>query len=415
MVTLVSCNQDSLQNSRGPSGVGAARILRQRPHSVPGLAFYIGAWNFRSRALAAKSVCLRFGIALWAALLAAPAAATEAQVVPELSHTPVSTAQSGQSLELVADLSHPQLLKRAVLLHRGPGEANFHEVPFRRGPDHYRAALGAESVRATGLSYAIELELPSGERIPGFASRAEPFDVQVQLSKEEADEKAALMRLNGHRSVTSLSGEWVTFGKTKAAVLPAEFGAAPMSVSRDDDYYRLEASYTYRPLRTVNEFGVRLGLVRGSSPQDATLAGTDLDVGLNYAAPWLRLRLSDSVYATGHLVTGVTEVDFSLGIGAQLTLGDPYGASLGVGFETIEGFGSRFFTRVNILVSEGLVLSPIIEATDMPNAGTYGVRLLAELGFQLTPQFKLAVLGGYQARNAVSGGPSLGTTASLSF
>lgn len=352
---------------------------------------------------------------MWAALVTLPSVTAKAQVLPELEHTPVSTARSGQPLELVAELSHPELVKRAVLLHRGPGEASFHEVAFRRGPDHYRAALGSESVRATGLSYAIELELPSGERIPGFASRAEPFDVQVQLSKEEADEKAALLRLNGQRSVTSLSGEWVTFGKTAADVFPAELGAAPTRVSRDDDYYRLEASYTYRPLRTVNEFGVRLGLVRGSSPQDATLTDTDLDVGLNYAAPWLRLRLDDWVYATGHLVTGVTEVDFSLGIGGQLTLGDPYGASLSAGFETIEGFGSRFFTRVNIVVSEGLLLSPIIEATDMPNAGRYGVRLLAELGFQLTPAFKLAVLGGYQARNAISGGPSLGTTASLSF
>ena len=49
---LAPCNHDSLQNSRGPSGVGAARILRQRPHSVKGLAFYIYAWNSRSRALA---------------------------------------------------------------------------------------------------------------------------------------------------------------------------------------------------------------------------------------------------------------------------------------------------------------------------------------------------------------------------
>lgn len=361
-----------------------------------------------------KSVPWGVALALGVALSAAPVSAAEPEVLPELQHTPVSTARASQPLELALELTHPELLRRAVLLHRSPGEANFHEVPFQRGREHYRAALGAESVRAAGLRYAIELELENGQRLPGFASRAEPFDVQVQLSKEEADEKSALMRLNGHRSAATLSAEWVTFGKTRVALV-AEPDAAPVSVSQDDDYYRLEASYTYRPLRTVNEFGVRLGLVRGSAAANASLPDADLDVGLNYAAPWLRLRIDDVVYATGHIVTGVTEVDFSLGVGLQLTLGDPYGANLSVGFEAIEGFGSRFFTRVNIVVVEGLVLAPIIEATDMPNAGHYGVRLLSELGFQVTPELRIAVLGGYQARNAVSGGPSLGTTASVSF
>jgi hypothetical protein len=41
--------------------------------------------------------------------------------------------------------------------------------------------------------------------------------------------------------------------------------------------------------------------------------------------------------------------------------------------------------------------------------------LLSELTVQLTPELELGVLGGYQARNAIGGGPSLGTTASLSF
>src|SRR5687767_11844399 len=52
---LVACNHDALQNSRGPSAVGAARILRRRPHSVPGPVFYIYAWNSCSRALVALS------------------------------------------------------------------------------------------------------------------------------------------------------------------------------------------------------------------------------------------------------------------------------------------------------------------------------------------------------------------------
>lgn len=340
---------------------------------------------------------------------------------PGLLHTPVSTSVAGQALELGADFTHAELLRQAVLLYRS-GASGYHEVPFRRSAEAYRASVPATAVAAGSLEYLIELELPGGERIAGFASRARPFAVQVQLARDDAQEKAALTRVAQRRSITRVSGEWVTFGKSEAAApgsssvdpatgqqLPAEAARA-----RADDYYRLEASYAYRPLRLVNEFGVRLGLVRGSSPREASDSSTP-DVGLNYAAPWLRLRMSDVAHVTGHLVTGVTEVDFSLGGGLQLTLGDPYGASLHTGFEHIEGFGSRFFTRLDILASERVRVSPIIEATDMPNARRYGVRLLSEVGWQVTPELGLALLGGYQSRSAVGGGVSLGATASLGF
>jgi hypothetical protein len=339
-----------------------------------------------------------------------------------LLHVPLSTATAGAALELAVDFAHPEQLRQAILLYRAGDEKQFHEVPFRRSAEAYRASVNAGDVRASGFWYAIELELTSGERVAGFASRAAPFSVQVQLDKDDADEKAAALRVNQRRSITSFQGEYVDFGKSAGAAsapssvdpltgLPVAASPVPQGA---DDYYRLEASYAYRPLRIVNEFGVRLGLVRGSSPRDVVDSGGP-DVGLNYAAPWLRLRLHDVVYTTAHLVTGVTEVDFSLGAGVELTLGDPYGASLDLGFETIEGFGTRFFTRLNILASDRVRVSPIIEATNMPNAREYGVRLLSELGWQVMPELALALRGGYQSRAAVSGGVSLGATASLGF
>jgi hypothetical protein len=346
--------------------------------------------------------------------VASAASADPAPVLPELHHAPVSNAQAAQPLQILADFAHPEALGRAVLLHRAAGESAYHELPFQRGTQSYLAVIEAGSVRDGGLSYAIELELPDGQRVPGFASREQPFQVQVQLDEDEAEEKAALQRVNGLRSSTRVSGEWVNFGKSTTQIPASSPDAAPQTVSHDDHYYRLEASYAYRPLRTVSEFGVRLGLVRGSSP-DAGGGATQKDVGLNYAAPWVQLRLTDGFHVSAHLVTGVTEVDFSLGAGAELTFGDPYGANLRVGFESIEGFGSRFFTKVDIRVSDRVVLSPVVEATNMPNAHDYGVRLLAQLGVQLTTQFRLSALGGYQARNSVSGGPTLGLTTELSF
>jgi len=350
----------------------------------------------------------------------APIAPAPISPRPGLLHTPVSTAVEGEPLELVVDYSHPEGLRQAVLLFRSSNESQFHELPFRRSAHAYRATVSSADVRS-GFVYLIELELASGERASGFASRTAPFAVQVQLGKDDADEKAAARRVNERRSVTSFQGEWVTFGKSGGGVaaVPTVDPATGLPVTvaapaRADNYYRLEASYAYRPLRLVNEFGVRLGLVRGASPRNVGDSGSP-DVGLNYAAPWLRLRLDDVVYTTAHVVTGVTEVDFPLGAGLELTLGDPYGASLDLGFEKIEGFGSRFFTRLNIQASNRVRLSPIIEASNMPNARNYGVRLLSELGWQVTPELGLAVRGGYQARAAVSGGVSLGAAASLGF
>jgi len=361
-----------------------------------------------------QQISLR-SLVLGASLLVASAASAEpAPVLPELHHAPVSHAEAAQPLQVLADFAHPEALGRAVLLHREAGETAFHEVPFQRGAQSYLAVIGPENVRGEGLSYAIELELPDGQRLPGFASREHPFPVQVQLDEDEGDEKAALKRVHGLRSTAKVSGEWVTFGKSTRLVPAASLDQPATLQSVDDHYYRLEASYAYRPLRTVSEFGVRLGLVRGTSPHTNGSSG-EKEVGLNYAAPWVQLRMADSVHLGGHLVTGVTEVDFSMGAGAELTFGNPYGGNLSLGFESIQGFGSRFFTKVDIIMSDRLMLSPIIEATNMPNADEYGVRLLAQLGVQLSQEFRITALGGYQARNAVSGGPSLGLASELSF
>jgi hypothetical protein len=357
------------------------------------------------------------------AAAAAPAATPEAvdSPPPRLLHTPLSVTPAAQPVELVAEFVHPESLRQAILIHRKSGETQFHEIPFRRGTRYYHAVIDGAAVHPDGLAYAIELELMNGERVDGFATRTEPFDVQVQLSKEDASEKAAAIRLGERRSLVTMGGEYVSFGRDRRfdndlPAIDAQTGlpiAGPPASNSSDDFYRLEASYAYRPLRFVDEFGARLGWVRGTSPETAD--PNDAEVGLNYAAPWLRLRLHDVAYLTGHLLTGVTEVDFSLGVGAALTLGDPRGANLHLGFESIQGFGSRFFTRVNILASDRVSVAPIIEATNFPNAGTYGVRLLAEVGVQLTPAFRLAALGGYQARNAVSGAASFGGTASIGF
>ncbi len=120
--------------------------------------------------------------------------------------------------------------------------------------------------------------------------------------------------------------------------------------------------------------------------------------------PWLQV-----------VASGGAEVGVSAGTGATLHIGDLRGSKLSLGFETIQIFGLGFFTQVDIQAHDRLRVSPIIEATNMPSASDYGVRLLGEVGFDIGYGFAVAGRGGYQARDATSGGPSGGGTVSYAF
>ena len=70
-------------------------------------------------------------------------------------------------------------------------------------------------------------------------------------------------------------------------------------------------------------------------------------VGLNYGAPTVRVRLSDLAHVEGEFLTSVTEVGFSVGAGGALLIGDPYGSKLTLGFESIQVFGERFYSKLD--------------------------------------------------------------------
>ncbi len=271
-------------------------------------------------------------------------------------------------------------------------------VPLLRG-DHgveYLAVIPAEDVLAPGVAYAIEIERADGARLAAFASREALHPVLVQDDPMDVRERAAWKRLGERRSTVSTSADFVRFGTS-------------------DEFWRVDAGYTYRPLRTVAEFGIKIGVVRGTSLE----GGQPASVGLNYGEPWVRFRLADAWHLELAALASITEVGFSVGGGGALIVGDPYGTRLTLGGETIgfgdTYFGSRFYSRLDLLVREGITVAPVIEVTDMPHADSYGVRLYGDASFALPRGFGLGVRAGYQARLSTSGGVGVGATASYSF
>jgi hypothetical protein len=236
----------------------------------------------------------------------------------------------------------------------------------------------------------------------------------------DARERALLTRLDGRRSVFSVSGEYVDFGTSKANVQDVNGIASRANVH--DEFFRVEGSYTYRPLRVVTEFSLRIGVVRGTSPVPLSAAPAPgkseadrFKVGLNYGAPTVRLRLDDIVHLEAEFLTSVTETGFSVGTGAALLIGDPYGSKLTLGAESIQVFGTRMWTRMDIRASRSVSVAPVVEVTNMPHADNYGVRLLGEVTDQLGQGFSIALRGGYQARVSTGGGPSAGGTLGCAF
>jgi hypothetical protein len=342
-----------------------------------------------------------------------PAAVAPAR--PRVHHAPRATADAGDDFALEAMVDRPERVRRAVLVVVVGGATR--EIAFRRaatGP--YVAVLPGADVRPPGFAYAIELETVEGERIAVFASREAPHDVQVSEPIADARERALLARLGGRRSVVSITGELAHFGNTDSQITPTGApGAALTTAKIADQYWRTEAGYTYRMLGTVTEFGIRIGVVRGRSVVPDQPDASKYDVGLNYGAPTVRLRATDWLHVEGELLTSITEVGFSMGGGGAVLLGDPYGAKLTLGFESIQVFGTRGYSRMDLPVTSRVVVAPIVEVTDMPHSSKTGVRLLAEVRADVGGGFQLSARGGYQARDAASGGPGVGLGAAYAF
>ena len=352
-------------------------------------------------------------------------AARAPDTLPALHHAPVASAPAGEPLTVRATIDQPHLVKTASVAYRAGGR--WYSLKLLRSEEGYAGTIPADHVRPPGLAYAIEMEGADGARGPVFATRSDPHPVVVRDDPTDVRERWLLDRLGGRRSVVSATAELVRFGTTTGRPMTCGAGQTACKEGEsitpyvDDQYWRAEASYTYRPLRAVSEFGFRAGVVRGSSLVDTSVYEAHrFDVGLNYAGANVRFRLADILHTDLEFMGSVTEVGFSTGAGAAVVLGDPFGTKFTVGWQSIgftkeTYFGTRLYTRLDLKATERITVAPNIEVTDMPHAGQFGVRLLTDAGFVLGRGFTLWVRGGYQARISRSGGPAIGTTVQFGF
>jgi hypothetical protein len=343
---------------------------------------------------------------------------------PRIHHAAIASVPAHDPIRIAVEVDFPELMKVLELVHR-KANGRLAVTPMLRSAEGFVAEIPEEDVRF-GVAYAIELEEIDGTRTAVFASRKALHVVEVVDDYMNMHERALYDRAGGKRSVAQISGDYVRFGRTTGlGPLPCSGqGGCPIGRSKTpevlDEYWRTEGSYTYRPFRTVEEFSIKAGVLRGNSLVDTkTYSPSQYSVGANYAATTVTLRVTDAFHFESELLTSITEVGFSLGGGNTVTIGDLYGTGLQFGWEAIgfnqSYFGSRFFTKMNVSVVDHLILSPAVEVTDMPHAENFGLRLLGEAKVSIGHSVEIGLRGGYQARQSVSGGPSLGGTFGLAF
>jgi hypothetical protein len=399
--------------------------LRSPLHLVAATAIVLGAST--ARAQSAPPAESR-------ALTAAPPAPPPAPHVdrpvaePRAHHEPVVTAKAHEDLRIAVTFEHGESVRWAgVVFRSAKGELKM--APLLRGEtEGYVAIIPGEEVVSPGIAYAIEIERVDGRRVAAFASRDDLQPIQIMEDRMDVRERASMKRLEGRRSVVTASGELVRFGTTTGkspipcAAKQSDCAAGqPVIPTVDDQYWRVEAGYTYRPMRYVAEFGLKIGVVRGTSLVNlTTYDASKYKVGLNYATPSVRFRMHDLWHLDLAVVASITEIGFSFGGGGALLIGDPLGTHVTFGAEAVgvtkaTYFGSRFYTRVDVQVAGRVTLAPVIEVTDMPHADAFGVRLYGDASVYIGRGFSLGVRGGYQARRSTSGGPGVGGTASFAF
>ncbi len=335
---------------------------------------------------------------------ASAARADDVATETHVHHSPVAVAEEHQALEVHAKLERPDLARRVLLVYRRHGETK--ELPFERDVANggVVATIPSEDVHPL-LAYAIEVEDLGGARHDVFASRQAMHDVEVIEDDTDLRERLQLERVDHRRSQLVVSTEYAYFGTNTST------SSSPVR----DEYWRVDGSYTYRILRTVAEFGITFGVVRGSAVVPSSTNPNDFNVGLNYGAPRIRFRALDWLHFDIELLTSITEVGFAIGGGGAIILGSPYATHVTIGAEGIQVFGARGWVRLDIPAGRRLMIAPTVEVTNMPHASEAGVRLLFDANILLGRGFSLGLRGGYMARDFANGGFGGGAQAGYAF
>lgn len=292
-------------------------------------------------------------------------------------------------------------------------------VAVVRENEGYVAHLPAERTPEPGIAYWV-VELKNGVERPVFASAEAPQPVHVQVDEESSREQRLLRLHHGQRSRVTVRGERVDLGQ-----FDIEDRATGQRVkTARDSYNHFEAQYAYSFFRTIEELEFALGRMRGDVLDQRALerritTGTDLGkrrkVGLDYGRSAITFAFGSFFRLRTGILLGVSTKGFEGGFDLATIMGERDGTQLEFKGGYISGLGGNFGTRLGWATVPRVPMGASVEITNFPTADDMGVRMLFDIGFQLTDAALVRFLGGYRGRTSLAGGPSLALELSYGF
>ena len=119
-------------------------------------------------------------------------------MAPVLTHSPVYTAFSGNSLTVSATVTDNVGVQLVTLYYRTSGESGWHSAEMSRFNDRYSAVISSNYVTTAGLEYYIDAFDGVSHALRGSAE--EPFAVTVQVAVADSDKGD----VNGDRRISSV-------------------------------------------------------------------------------------------------------------------------------------------------------------------------------------------------------------------
>lgn len=351
-----------------------------------------------------------------AAAQGAAPATTIAPSVGSVRHVPIAEAAPGTPMAVTATVSRGWEAD-LELRFRPVGSVTWQrEVFTRRDQETYVAMVPGEAITPPGIEYFIVTGGPDAST--RFASAESPHRVNVFLSAREVRRQKHLERHDNRRAKIRVAGEYVDYGSRT-------FG----DVELPDRYLRIDGEVGYRvlnfPLKTLS-FGYTYlvgdtppssrgddGSCRGGLPEDQC----PREVGFR-GSGWFQLNFlfTDGVEVDLRGLVMATPEGFNVGGRGELRIGDADRTHVGIGTELLVDVGYAGYVRLGWDTVPGLPMAATVEVNNFPAPHrAAAIRLVYDINHPFKNGIRVGARLGYQARDQLVGGLTLGLNTSLEF
>jgi hypothetical protein len=316
----------------------------------------------------------------------------------------------GIPIELGVELRGPAA--GAVLHTRNAGEVAYRPTPMRAaGGGYYVATIPAERMRAPKIEYFIEASTETGRSVPLVAEADRPASLPVDAIPTPAPPERHEVTVNALFDYADYNR---LVGNDRVIQAEGYFGMR----FRDEGV---------RALRTGA--GVYRG-VGGSLEELDTQNKSGRLVGLTYGYLEGEYAFTQFTALVARGVIGLRDDGVSGGAQAFVRLGNDKKTNLMIGGEVLGGIGFRGITQLELATLERVPILLRTEVTNQPagaaadpenvrpaenipagtstETGEVGARAIAQVGYELTDGFVVALRGSYQGRTIKHAGPGGG-------